>query len=136
MPCLSCVPRRGEGEGGYTWKHPDREPAPITTMAVLRFSSGTVAAYVAEHPTAIGYVALGALQSSPAALGERPVKVLSIEGVAPGPKQVAAGDYPLSLPLFYVARSEPSGVERQFLDFVLSPQGQRIVAQSYAPVRE
>ena len=114
-------------------EHPDLAPAPITKMAVLRLSDDTVASYVAEHPAAIGYLAWGALQAAPAALGERPVKTLAIEDVAPGPKQVASGDYPLSLPLFFVARSEPTGVERQFLDFCLGPQGQRIIAKSYAP---
>ena len=113
--------------------HPDQEPTPVTTMAVLRLSSAEVAAYVAEHPAAIGYVALGALESSPSA---EAVKALAIEGVAPDPRRSAAGAYPLSLPLYVVSRQEPTGVDPPFLDFCLSPAGQRSSPGSYAPVRE
>lgn len=111
---------------------PDQDPLPVTTMAVLRLSSAEMAAWVAAHPAAIGYVALGALEGVP----ERAkVKVLAIEGVAPGPEPVASGAYPLSLPLYLVAPAEPTGVAREFLDFALGPEGQRIVARQYVPVK-
>jgi len=118
------------------------DPTPLTTMALLRLSSAEMIAYVSEHPAAIGYVALGALQVAPgnasggASYGGAEVKVLEIEDVAPSPKQVAGDAYPLSLPIYLVAVSEPTGVERQFLDFCLSPQGQRIAARHYVPVQE
>jgi phosphate transport system substrate-binding protein len=111
-------------------ERPEQEPRSVTTMAVLRFSSAKVVAYVAEHPAAIGYVALGALDAGAA------VRVIAVEDVAPSAEQVAGGAYPLSLPLFIVARQEPTGAARQFLDFCLSPAGQAIVAQGYVRVRE
>jgi phosphate transport system substrate-binding protein len=119
-------------------ERPELDATPITTMAVLRPSGESVAAYVAEHPAAIGYVALGMLDRDSARVASErvaEVKALAIEGVAPGPEQVARGDYPLSVPLFFIARAEPTGVERQFLDFCLSPEGQRLVARGYVPVR-
>jgi phosphate transport system substrate-binding protein len=109
------------------------QDAAMTTMAVLRLSSARMVAYVAEHPAAVGYVALGALDAAP---DRAQVKVLAIEGVAPGPAQVAAGDYPLSLPIHLVAPAEPTGAARRFLDFCLGPQGQRLVAERYVPVRD
>lgn len=112
-------------------ERPDLDPTPVTTMAVLRLSSAEVIAYVAEHPAAIGYVALGALDGA-----GHSVRVLAVEGVAPGPAQVSEGAYSLSLPLFLVARQEPTGAARAFLDFCLSAEGQRLVARRYAPVRE
>jgi phosphate transport system substrate-binding protein len=114
-------------------ERPGQRPTPLTKTALLRFSSADVVAYVAEHPAAIGYLALGALQAAPPAAA---VKVLAIEDVVPEPTHVSSGVYPLSLPIYLVARSEPSGAARQFLDFCLSPQGQRIVARQYVPVRE
>ena len=109
----------------------DQDPSPVTTMAVLRLSSAAVVAYVAEHPAAIGYVALGALAASSEGAS---VKPLAIEGVPPGPEQVSSGAYRLSLPFHLVARKEPTGAGRQFLDFCLSPAGQRIVSQQYVSV--
>ena len=73
-------------------ERPEQAPAPITTMAVLRLSSAEVAAYVAEHPAAIGYLALGALEASSE---QGPVKPLAVEGVVPAPEQVSGGAYPL-----------------------------------------
>lgn len=109
---------------------PGEEPAPVTTAAVLRFGGAAVVDYVAEHPAAIGYVALGALEDR-----ALPVRALVLEDAAPGPEAVAQGAYPLSLPLYLVAPSEPVGAARQFLDFCLSPEGQRLVGQAYVPVR-
>jgi phosphate transport system substrate-binding protein len=112
---------------------PDQDPAPVTTMAVLQLGSTQMVDYVAQHPAAIGYVALGVLEASEERAS---VKPLAIEGLVPGPKQISSGDYPLSLPLFLVAPSEPDGAARRFVDFCLGPAGQRIVALGYVPVRE
>jgi phosphate transport system substrate-binding protein len=121
---------RAAFEGQALRERPEQAPSPVTTMAMLRFSSAEVVDYVAEHPPAIGYVALGALDAQAA------VRVIAVEDVTPGSKQGSGGAYPLSLPLFIVARQEPTGVARQFLDFCLSREGQRIVAQGHVPVRE
>jgi phosphate transport system substrate-binding protein len=99
-------------------------------MAVLRMSSADVAAYVADNPGAIGYVALAAIDP------QAPVRAIAVEDVAPAPEQVADGSYPFSLPLYLVAREEPTGAARAFLDFCLSAEGQRLIARRYAPVRE
>jgi phosphate transport system substrate-binding protein len=108
---------------------PDLEPAPVTTMAVLQMSSADVVTYVAEHPGAIGYVALAAIDA------QAGVRAIAVEDIAPGPEQVADGSYPFSLPLYLVAQEEPTGAARTFLDFCLSAEGQRLVAQRYVPVK-
>ena len=110
---------------------PEQEPAPVTTMAVLRLSSAEVVDYVAEHPAAIGYVALGVLDAQ-----SGPVKAIAVENAVPGPAQVASGAYRLSLPLYLVALQEPTGAARQYVDFCLSPAGQEIIARGYVRVRE
>ena len=107
----------------------DLDPTPITTMAVLRMSSADVVAYVGEHPEAIGYVALAAIDAP------SNVRAIAVEEVAPGPEHVSDGTYPFSLPLYLIARQEPTGTARTFLDFCLSTEGQRIIARQYVPVR-
>jgi len=83
--------------------------------------------------------ALGRLHSAAEALAaidaQTAVRTIAIEDVAPGPEQVSDGTYPFSLPLYLVAREEPTGAARAFLDFCLSAEGQRIVARRYVPVR-
>jgi phosphate transport system substrate-binding protein len=105
------------------------EPDPVTSTAVLRLGSAAVVEYVAQHPSAIGYVARGHLDDS------APVKALRIEGALPTPAHVADGSYRLSLPFYFAASQEPAGAARQFVDYCLSAHGQALVARQYVPAR-
>ena len=116
----------------------------VSLTAVVMPSSGDVVAYVADHPEAIGYVSrayvTGLLQEGEpsdeeAAHGQTDLKVLALEGQLPSRKNLADQRYPLTRPLFLVTRGEPQGRVREFIDFVLSPPGQGIVAAYHAPVR-
>lgn len=50
--------------------------------------------------------------------------------VLPTPANVASGAYPLVRKLTYFLREKPTGVAKQFVDFVLGPDGQQIVRDS------
>jgi phosphate transport system substrate-binding protein len=64
------------------------------------------------------------------------VKELKVEGVAPTKEAVLAGKYPLSRPLFVYTRGAPAGEVKEFIDFALTPAGQKIVSDvGYFPVR-
>jgi phosphate transport system substrate-binding protein len=113
-------------------------------MAVVQFGSSRVAQYVADHPSAIGYLARGTLAArgylareglALQADQELPVRAVRVEDVSPAPESIADGSYRLSLPLFLVSPDEPTGVARQFVDYCLSAEGQALVAQEYVPVR-
>ena len=46
-----------------------------------------------------------------------------------------AGSYPLARPLHYYTNGEPTGLAKEFLDYVMSPTGQDIVEEvGYFPV--
>ena len=64
------------------------------------------------------------------------VKLLAIDGVYPGKGEIRAGSYPLTGDFYAVyRRGERNPNVQRILDFVLSPEGQRIVEESgYVPV--
>lgn len=76
-----------------------------------------IASEVAKNLNGIGYVGLAYINTPG-------IKVLPVEGVQPDSK-----DYPLARPLYYLTnKSEPlSPLAQQFIDFSLSPAGQKIV---------
>ena len=79
-----------------------------------------IAAEVARNPSGIGYVGL-AYTNTPG------IKVLSIDGVSPSKQTVQSGAYPYARPNFFYTNGAPSGDTKQFVDFVLSDAGQKIV---------
>jgi phosphate transport system substrate-binding protein len=65
----------------------------------------------------------------------REARAVKIDGVAPTPKNIISGRYLLSRTPMLVSRGKPAGEARQFIDFVLSPQGQKIVERmGYIPI--
>jgi phosphate transport system substrate-binding protein len=62
-----------------------------------------------------------------ASAGLRPV---SIDGVLPDPPHVRNSTYLLTRPLLLVSREAPTGPLREFIDFMVSPEGQSLVAQA------
>lgn len=93
----------------------------LRSDALLLASNQAVAQTVAQTEDAIGYVGLGYLSPR--------VKVLKIDGVLPSKETVMDGSYKISRPLFMYTNGEPTGVVKDFIDFVLSPEGQRIVEE-------
>jgi phosphate transport system substrate-binding protein len=104
------------------------EGAPFAPTRVFKHPR-EVWSYVASHPHALSWSTLltATVQG---------VRVLPLDGVAPGPEAVRTADYPLSRPLVLATRSVPEGSLKAFLDYVMSPEGQAIVARSFIPVRE
>lgn len=65
------------------------------------------------------------------------VKLLAVDGVYPGKEEIRSGEYPLTGEFYAVYRKGDGNPNIQrILDFILSPEGQRIVEESgYVPVR-
>lgn len=97
----------------------------FTKFMLEKNSNGAVQQYVSQTPTAIGYVGMGF---------EDGVKIIEIKGddgknSKPSVETVKSGAYPLSRELFFVTAGEPEGLVKEFLDFVLSAEGQKIVEE-------
>lgn len=65
------------------------------------------------------------------------VKVLSVDGIAPTPENLRSGAYPFTTSYYGVIRGgEEQATGGLFLDWMLSPEGQRSIAQAgYIPLR-
>lgn len=112
---------------------------PVSLTAVVMPTAGDVVAYVAQNPEAIGYVSYAYVRDlmDADAANDAPVgvRVVPVEGVLPVLDAIKEQQYPLVEPLYLISVGEPQGRVRQFLDFVVSPVGQEIVARYHAPVR-
>jgi len=91
----------------------------ITPRAIVQDSNGAVRQLVADDPNAIGYISLG--------LVDETVQALQLDGVEATRDNVMNGSYNLSRPFLFVAQVEPTGQTREFLDYVLSEEGQQIL---------
>lgn len=98
-----------------------------TVEAIIANGTDVVLASVANNPYAIGYISMGSLD-------ER-VKALKVDGVTPTQENIADGAYKVARP-FNIAYKELSIVAQDFVDFIMSAQGQKIVSGSYIPVVE
>jgi phosphate transport system substrate-binding protein len=64
------------------------------------------------------------------------VRIVALDGQEPTPQTVRASTYPLTRPLLLVSRSAPTGAVRELFDYLLSPEGQQIVARNgFVPAR-
>lgn len=104
----------------------------VSLTAVVMPSSADVAAYVSSHPQAIGYLSAA---YTTARGEEAPVRILPLDEQLPTAENLLSRQYLLIQPLYLITVGEPNGRVRQFLDFVLGPTGQEIVARYHAPVR-
>lgn len=116
---------------------------PVSLTAVVMPTSADVVDYVATHPGAIGYVsrayvtdvlAVAAPAESENVPAQR-VRVSAVEGLLPTADALRSQSYFLLQPLYLIGAGEPQPRVRQFLDFVLGPAGQEIVARFHAPLR-
>ncbi len=103
------------------------EDSKITDNAIVQPSNGAVRTTVASSENAIGFISVGFLNDE--------VKGLKIDGVEPTAENIVAGKYPLFRPFNYLVKGEPKGIVKAYIDFVLSEEGQKIVAKDYIPVK-
>ncbi|MGD9015664.1 MAG: phosphate ABC transporter substrate-binding protein [Candidatus Omnitrophota bacterium] len=96
--------------------------ARVRPDALLQASNQAIATTVARTPGAIGYVGLGYVTTS--------VKAITVDDVECTKETVLSGKYPLARPLFMYTNGEPKGEVKDFIDFVLSGQGQALVEKA------
>lgn len=95
--------------------------------------SKDVVSLVATTPCSIGYSGMGYATAE-----VKMLKIAKKKGdppVAPTVENAASGSYPVARPLFLYSREEPTGALKAFIDWILSPEGQKIVSEvGYVPI--
>lgn len=132
------VVTREEGSGtrdafteltGVLVKDGDNKTDNTTTSAVTINSTEAVITNVKDNEAAIGYISLGSLNDT--------VKALKIGGVEATADNVKSGDYAVSRPFNIAYKGELSGVAQDFVDYIMSSDGQKIVSDNgYVTVSE
>ena len=88
-----------------------------------------IAAEVGKNANGVGYVGLAYMKAGG-------IKVVPIDGQMPTQQAVIARHWPYARPTFYYTNGEPSGVAREFLEFTISPAGQKIVDRvGFVPIK-
>jgi phosphate transport system substrate-binding protein len=107
--------------------------AEFADSALLEASSQAIADEVAQNEKAIGYFGMGYISPKvkPIAVGKTDAGPF----VEPKPENVVNHTYPISRPLMFYINGEPAGAIKEYLDFVMGPEGQQIVKdQDFVPL--
>lgn len=60
---------------------------------------------------------------------KREVKILALDGISPTKENVASGKYPLFRPLYLMTKGDSTGVVKDFLSWMLSEEGQKVISE-------
>ena len=88
-------------------------------------SNGAVLQTVAQTPGSIGYVSIGFVSKDVKAL---PIWYNAQTIIAPSISTVKDKTYPVSRDLYVITNGQPSGLAGDFIKYILSADGQKIVA--------
>ena len=109
--------------------------AEFAANALMLSSSQAIADEVDQNPGAIGYYGMGYISPREKALAI--AKDADSAFIQPTIENVLSNAYPISRPLLMVSRGQPLGLVADFLNFVLSPEGQKIVIKiDFVPVKK
>lgn len=91
-----------------------------TSDASIANSTGVMMTTVAGNEYAIGYSSLGALNDT--------VKAVTVDGVEATTANVSSGTYKIARPFNIVVSTKVSNVTQDFIDYILSKDGQEVVS--------
>jgi len=112
---------------GIEQRNDDGTRKDLTTKeAIIARATDVMMANIVNNQYAIGYVSMGSLNDT--------VKAVQIEGVEATTANVVNGTYPIMRPFNIATNGTPSEVAQDFIDFILSAEGQAVVSQSYIAV--
>jgi phosphate transport system substrate-binding protein len=96
--------------------------------------SKDVVALVSRTPSAIGYSGMG--YNTPEVKMLKVSKKRGQPGAAPTVENARNGSYPITRPLQIYVIGEPAGTIKEYLDWILSPEGQKVVLElGYVPAK-
>ena len=97
------------------------EKKEISLGALVQDSNGAIRQVVADDRNAIGYISLGLVNDR--------VKALKIDAIEANVENIQKHRYKIVRPFLFVFKANPQGLAKDFLDFILSPEGQKLLVQ-------
>ena len=123
----------GEGDEGVAYRKKGTEA--YSVIKARRAVNNDKMLEVVLNPAGIGYLPIGFAQTK-AEKGTK-VKLLQLDGIAATTSTVADSTYPLRRPLLVVTKGPPEGVLKEFIDYLVGEEGQKIVAShDYIPIKK
>lgn len=99
-----------------------------TKEATIANKTDVMLTNVSGDPYAIGYVSLGSLNDN--------VKVLEIDESAVNVENIKNGAYKIARPFNIAIKGEATGLKKDFIDFILSSDGQSVVTETYIQIND
>lgn len=113
---------RNPNSGTYLYfKDHVLEGGDYCNKAVTRSTTNDLIGYIEKNENSIGYGSMGF---------EGDVVHLKIDGIEPSEKNAQNDTYPITRYLHFFTTQAPKGAVKNFVNWVLSPEGQRIIKQS------
>lgn len=108
---------------GVQEKNENGEKMDMTTdMAEITNSTAVMLMTVTGNRNAIGYISMGSMNDA--------VKTLQIDGVDATFENIKNGSYQVARPFHIATRAEASPAAQDFISYILSAEGQKIVEES------
>lgn len=125
------VINRPPGSGTHVYfKEHVLNDSDYTPNAVIRYTNKSVVKEIAENVNAIGYGGINFID-------EKDVKSISINNIPPNDENIRNDSYPLTRYLHFFTAKRAGGAVKLFIDWVLSPEGQKIIKkQGFVPLWE
>ncbi len=121
---LEHVVRRGNAKG----------PEEFASGALMMPSNQSIVEQVQSSEAAIGYVGLGYVTKDHRVVAV--AKTAQDKFVLPNNETVLSKEYPIGRSLYFLTRGEPKGAVKDFIDFVLGPDGQEVVRTlDFVPIK-
>ena len=98
----------------------------LTKEAIITKQTDVMMTNISSNQYAIGYSSLGSLNQT--------IKALKIDNIEPNTENIKNGSYTISRSFNIATKGEPTGSTKDFIDFILSVDGQNIISENYTPI--
>ena len=100
----------------------------VSPKANFVVSNGAMKSVVSNDPYGIGYVSVGYIDNT--------VAPVALDGVVPTLDTVKTGTYKIARGLYSNTKGDPTGLTKKFIDYLYTPEGQKIIAsKGFIPVK-
>jgi phosphate transport system substrate-binding protein len=113
---------RDTSSGTYeVWEEKVMKKERVFPGALLQASNGAIVQAVSKNPNAIGYIGVG--------YAEKTVKLLPVDGIVGSKQTTLDKTFPISRALYMYTPVQPTGDVKNFLDYMISDKGQKLVEE-------